>query len=319
MSQFYIIINQISILGILITVGFIAAKFKVIDDSVKSSIARLITKITLPALILISITNLELTGDMLRNGILVLVMAYLFLFLLYFIGIISSRILNLPRLTRDVYVTHFIFGNTVFLGLPLVQALYPDGEGVFYAVLYNMASDTLLYTLGIYLLGRHKTNDGNQRLKNLINSNTIAFAIGVLMLTFRLKLPGIINSSLGSLGSTTIYLSMLFIGATLAGINLKGVYKKYSLIVLSVLKMIITPILVIFIFKFINLLPLLRLNHIAQTVLILFVAMPAMAVVVIFAKDLESDYIYASENMFLSTVFSLITLPLVYFFIEMLM
>ncbi len=313
MTQFNIIVNQIIVLGILVVIGFIATKFKIITNEIKDGIARIIVKITMPLLIFTSISSLNLTADMVKNGIAVLIFAFISLLLLYGCGILSSKLLGIKGTTQNVYIAHMMFGNVIFLGFPLFQALYPDGQGIFYAVFFNIASDTLLWTLGVYLLSKHTDSNDSKGLRRLANPNTIAFIIGLLTLLSGLKIPVAAKQALSGLGQTTIYLSMLFIGAALAGISLKGIYKRYSIFVLNIIKMIVAPIVIVLILNFVNTTFGLGISDVAKTVLGLQVAMPAMATVAVLANDYKSDYIYAAENVFVSTVLSLITLPLVFY------
>ncbi len=319
MGQFYIIANQIAILGILVAIGFVVTKLKVIDESIRGGLAKLIVKVTMPLLIFTSLTNLDLTADMIRNGVMLLLWAYVSLLLLLFIGLLSSKFLGLKGKTRHVHTAYMMFGNIVFLGFPLFDALFPGGEGIFYAVLFHIANDTLLWTVGIYLLNKHHgVQKAESGIKHMINPNTVAFIVGVLMLLAGMKLPTTIHQSFAGLGSTTVYLSMVFIGATLAGIKLKGIYKKYSIFVLSALKMILIPLGVMFMVRLFDTLFGLGLNDIAKTVLVLQVAMPGMATVAVLAKDFESDYVYATEYVFVSTMLSLGTLPLVFYMMNVL-
>ncbi len=313
MTQFNIIVNQIIVLGILVVIGFIATKFRMISNEIKDGIARIIVKITMPLLIFTSISNLNLTAEMLKNGIAVLIFAFISLFLLFGCGILSSKLLNIQGTTQNVYIAHMMFGNVIFLGFPLFQALYPDGQGIFYAVFFNIANDALLWTLGVYLLSKHADSQEGSGLKRLANPNTIAFVIGLFILGIGIPIPSAVNQALSGLGQTTIYLSMLFIGAALAGISLKGIYKRYSIFVLNSIKMIIAPIVVVLLLNWTNSVLGLGISDVAKIVIGLQVAMPAMATVAVLANDYQSDYVYAAENVFVSTVLSLVTLPLVFY------
>ena len=313
MSQFQVIVNQIIVLGVLVVIGFAAVKVKAIDEGINNSLAKIIVKITLPLLILTSISNLDMTADMLKNGIAVLITAYFSLLLLFVCGVITAKLLHLKGITKNVYIAHMIFGNVIFLGFPLFQALYPNGEGIFYAVLFHVASDSLLWTLGVYLLSKHDNSGSNSSIKHMINPNTIAFLTGSVMLVLGIRLPDTVNKAFSGLGQTTIYLSMLFIGAALAGISLKEIYKKHSLLVLNIFKMVLIPLGVAVLLNWLNHLFSLGIGDAAKTVVVLQAAMPAMATVAVLAKNFKSDYVYAAENVFVSTVLSLGTLPLVFY------
>lgn len=319
MEQLYVIVNQIMMLGVLVAVGFLAVRFKVIDEGMKDGIAQLVVKITLPMLIVTSVSTLELTPDMTRNGMVILISAYLSLLLLFLCGVATARLLKLQGKTKNVYTAYMMFGNIVFLGFPLFQALYPNGKGLFYAILFQIASDCFLWTLGVYLLSKHNDAYQNSSWKNMINANTIAFVLGISMFLTGIKLPKVLHDSFSGLGSTTTYLSMLFIGATLAGISLKGIYRRYSIFVLSAVKMVLFPAVVVLLLGQANRLLPLNINDVAKTVLVLQVGMPGMATVAVLARSFDSDHVYATEYVFVSTIFSLFTLPFVFYLANMLL
>jgi len=75
-----IILNQILILGIIAGIGVIAAKTGIITEELKEGIASLVFNITLPLLILTSFTALDITIELLRNGLLVIILSYFSMF-----------------------------------------------------------------------------------------------------------------------------------------------------------------------------------------------------------------------------------------------
>lgn len=318
MAQFNVILNQVVILGILVVIGYAAAKLKVITPVFKDGIGKLIIRITMPALILTSVSNLNITGGMLRSGIAVMVFTYLFLLVLFALALLSSKVLRLKNATRDVYLALSMFGNVIFLGFPLFKALYPE-TGLFYAIFFYLASDSLVWTLGIYLMGRGGNTGKSPAagLKHLVNPSTIAFTAGFIMFAVKLRLPDLIGTPLGLLGQTTTPLSMLFIGATLAGIALRGVYKKYSIFILAFLKMLAVPTMALFTVKFLNGALALGMDDAAITVLILQIAMPCMTIFAVISKEMGSDGEYAAECIFVTTVLSIATLPGMFYLVEL--
>ena len=110
---------------------------------------------------------------------------------------------------RQIHTCMSAFGNVIFLGYPLITALY-GAEGLFYAIIYALVNDSFVWTLCVYLMGKESGNRTKSPVKNLINPNTVSFVIAIPMLCLGLKLPGLIHDALASVGSLTTYLSMLF-------------------------------------------------------------------------------------------------------------
>jgi predicted permease len=217
----------------------------------------------------------------------------------------------------DVQTALSAFGNVIFLGFPLMTALFPE-NGLFYAIFFYLASDSLVWTFGVYLMGR-QTHSGSALktgLKHLLNPNTAAFVIGLGMLALRLKFPAFLQTALNLPGSMTTPLSMLFIGATLAAVSLKGILKRWRIAGLAVVKMILVPIAALFAVTFLNTALGLGMDNAAISVLVLQTAMPCMTIFAILSKELGSDHVYAAEAIFVTTVLSLATLPGILFVIE---
>ena len=97
------------------------------------------------------------------------------------VGKVSSRIAKLPPKSGSVHIVHTMFGNIVYLGFPLINVLFPGGEGLFYAMLFHLASSLIMWTAGINIL-QNNSKSWLSGLKNLLNPNTFAFLIGFLLL-----------------------------------------------------------------------------------------------------------------------------------------
>ena len=238
--------------------------------------------------------------------------------LLYFTGNITSKILRLSESKNKIHVLSTMFGNVAFLGYPLFSALFPGGEGLLYAIIFHFTQDLFIWTIGIFIFNRSADSKISGNLKHLLNPNTISFALGVLLLIFGFKVPEFIFKPLSGLGNTTIYLAMLYIGAVLAQNPMISAFKKTEIYFFSFNKLIFIPFLMILIIKLISEWFGLEIGNIAKTVLIMQASMPSMTMIVVLAKKFGSDDIYATENLFLSTILCIATLPFIYFLIQIL-
>jgi malate permease and related proteins len=314
--QSEIILNQIFILSIVVIIGVIAARAGVIKESLKDGIAALVVNITLPFLIFSSFTSLDVTIELLRNGLMVIIMAYISLFLLLFTGRMTSAALGLSRDTSSIHVLHTAFGNIVFLGFPLINALFPGGQALFYATLFYLASTSVMWTIGVNILNYSSPPDMRQKIKNLLNPNTIAFISGIIFMLSGIVIPPVIDIPFTGLGQTTSYLSMLYIGSLLAGIRIHNVFRRREAYILSVNKMIFTPVLLIVLFRLLLNALSVEMDQVAFAVVIIQAGTPCMAIIVVLARQFKADERHAMENVFISTILSLLTLPFLYWLIE---
>lgn len=313
---FSIIINQILILAFLAIIGVVATKFNVISEEVKNSIAKIVFNISLPALIITSVTHVELNHELLYNSLLVFILSNIGIILLFTTGRISRKILNIKGKKGNIHVIHTMLGNVAFLGYPLFSALFPGGEGLFYAVIFHLTQDIYIWTVGVYEFNNGKDLSFKESLKHLINPNIIAFIIGIVMLLFGLKIPEYFDATVSGLGKTTIYLAMLYIGAVLAQNPMITAFKKPEIYVLIFNKMFFIPFILLLMINLASSLFGIHIGDIAKTVVVMQTAMPCMAMVVVLAKKFGSDDVHATENLFLSTIISLASLPFIYFIVQ---
>ena len=146
------IINQIVILGILAICGTLAYRLEVIKDSAKEVIEKLVFYITLPLLIITKLSTLELTSEILRNGGFVIVGSYIVFSIQIGIGKLGAKLFKLDDPKYVIHELHSFLGNIVFLGFPLLDAIYPGGEAILYAALYQLAMNSILWTYGVFRL-----------------------------------------------------------------------------------------------------------------------------------------------------------------------
>ena len=313
---FSTILNQIIILAILILCGSIAFRLKILQETAKGVIEKLVFYITLPLLIVTKLSSLDFTAEILRNGGIVIVSTYFILFIQILVGKLSAKLLRLEKPQAVIHSLHSMLGNIVFLGFPLLDTLFPGGEAILYAALYQLVVNTVMWSYGVYQLNPNTKEKGLSNLKKLINPNTIALSIGLLMMILRIRFPQLLQISLGGLGSTTLYLAMLYIGILLAQTKIHEMIKSPDVYVLSFNKLFFLPVVFIFLLKFIFHILNIEINSMAFSVLILESAMPCMVILVILAKKYGNDDKLAMKNFFISTIVSLLSLPFVLYMLE---
>ena len=329
MNEVMIIINQISILTLLGLIGFISGKTKYLPENAGTIISRVVIKLTAPLLVFVTLAERELDRNNISNIIWVYALGIIFMLFSFALGSFLCKVLKLEGATANVYKMHSMFGNVIYLAFPLLSSLYGE-DGLFYAVIFGIANDTLLWTLGIFLVNKHEKTSLRQNLKRFINGNTIALCLGLIVLIvktvfgqsvynipFMSKTSSFIYDSFHLLGSTTFPLSMLFIGLILSEIKIEKVsdlIKRVHIFILSLFKLILVPVLatllLIVIGRFID--------PVAKYVIILELAMPCGTIVPALAAEYGSDYKSATENVFVTTVLGIFTLPLIVYLMQIL-
>jgi predicted permease len=305
-----IIISQIFILAMVVLIGAIAAKLKVLTIESRDMLSKVIFNISLPLMLFTNFLKLEATPRLLANSFVVLsVSGFVILFLLV-AGWITTRIFKITGREAAVFKAHSMFGNTIFLGFPLINALY-GSEGLLYATMFQLVSNIIMWTAGVVVLTYGNGISWKKSILKVINPNTIATLLGLSFFLLSLKLPRIIVTPLSELGAANTWLSMLYIGAMLVFSNVGGLLKKKSIYIISFNRLIFVPAILISLFVLSSSLLGAAPDKMVSSVIILEASMPCMASVVIMAKELGADDHLAVGNVFVSTILSIVTLPLV--------
>jgi predicted permease len=305
-----IVISQISILGVVVLIGAIAAKFKALTPDSKDMLSKVIFNISLPLMLFTNFLKMDATPRLLVNSFTVLAISGFVILFMLLVGWLGTRIYKIPQNDASVFKVHSMFGNTIFLGFPLIRALYGE-EGLLYASMFQLVSNILMWTVGVIVLTHGNGVSWRKNILRVFNPNTIATITGLLFFIFSIKLPEILIKPLSELGSANTWLSMLYIGAMLAFTNVGGLLSKKSLYLISLNRLILVPALLIIVFLGFYLTTGLAPEKLVSSVIILEASMPCMATVVIMAKEFGADDHQAVGNVFVSTIVSIITLPLV--------
>ena len=309
--SFTAVAYKIGILALTILIGFITVKTGYMDGKAKDVLSKLIVRLVLPCLIISSIASKELEKGLTADLFTLFLMSVFCLAVLLGIGVITAKLFKIPKGTAEVHKLLACLGNVTFVGYPVITAMYGE-TGFFYAIIYWLINDLFLWTAGIFILQKDKPKSAKEVIKKLINPNTVAFAVAILMLVFGIKLPKLLDDTVSGIGSLTVSLSMIFIGMALAEVDAKKVLKKWWIFVIAPLKLVIMPVVFIYIFKAFG------IREILLGAIVLEAAMPAQTVLSILANETNADFEYAACGMFVTTLLSLITLPFVCYMLEIL-
>ena len=290
------VIDQVASMVLMMGVGAFLRKKQHLNDVVMKAFSNLLLSISLPFMIIYSF-NIEFSKEILDSG---LTMLWCALFIHVFLILLSQILFFRFDITKR-YILHFstIFSNCAFIGYPLAASLYGQ-LGVFYTAIFNICYTLFAFSYGIMLF------TGKTNLKSLIvNPALLSTILGIFIFLFSVKLPQGILITLQSIGSMTTPISMFIIGAMLADISIKEAFRGIDVFYLSLVKLFLAPIL-----SYLLLRPLID-NKTVFTVAIIMVAMPTGSLCGVFAEKYNSNRSLASRCTFLTTVFSVVTIPVV--------
>jgi len=273
-------------------------------------LSKVIFNISLPLMLFTNFLKLDATPRLIMNSFIVLsVSGFVILFML-FAGWGVSRIFGIKGREAAVFKAHSMFGNTIFLGFPLITALY-GAEGLLYASMFQLVSTIIMWTVGVVVLTYGGGTSWKKSIAKVLNPNTIATLAGLIFFIFSVKLPAVFMKPLSELGAANTWLSMLYIGAMLVLADVGGLLGKKSLYILSINRLILVPVILVCIFALFSANSALAPDKLVSSVIILEASMPCMASIVIMARELGADDRQAVGNVFVSTIISIATLPAV--------
>lgn len=292
-----IVIKKIIEMFMILLVGVIIYKGKIIDDVSTKHLSNVLLLLVSPLLIVQSY-QIDFNKKLLYGLLWALLASFLtFLFMI----IVSEFLFHGDKNRSSVEKIAVSYSNSGFIGIPLISGVLGD-KGVFYMTAYITVFNVLLWTHGVVLMGDSKDLKG--AWKNFLSPAIITVIVGIILFLFQLRLPQFIENPLEMIASMNTPLGMIVAGANLAQGNILKSLKNKRLYYLSFIKLIVYPLVGLVI------LWLLPLGFEVAFTVFIAVACPAGASVVMFAQRYDRDAYYGSEIFVITTLLSAITLPL---------
>ncbi len=305
-----IILRQIAMLATIVVIGLIACRAGVITAITKDFLAKLIFYVTLPAMLFTSFSAIEVTPRLLANSLQALLLAVLIMLFMLFAGWLTTLISGIKGGHASIFRLHSMLGNIIYLGLPVISAQFGQ-EGLLYGSIFVLVSNILMWTLGVAIITPAGSFSLKSGLRRIFNINTIAIISGFLLFLFSVKLPQFVLETVGTLGKSNTYLSMIFIASVMYFADGRKMHRNRNAYLLSFNRLLLVPFILLGLFILFNLLFPGILRKEVVSVMLMQAAMPCMVNVVIMVNILGEDDGTATSNVFVSTIFSVLTLPLI--------
>ena len=304
MSTFWILLEQMELFVIYILAGVILVKSGLFNRETLQSISKFVLRMGLPLLIFTNIINGVERSVLLNSGA-ILVSAFFFYVAMFFISMGIARIFRVTGKQAQIYQTMSMFGNIGFMGIPIITSIYPE-NGILYVSVFSIVDQLFLWTLGVKLTAPE--GEGKFEPKKLVNPASIGIVTAIFMILTGLKLPGLLNTALQKIGSTATPLAMIYLGGIFACVPMKDGLRRGELYGIVFAKMILVPMAMYVIMGFFGMSAAMRLT------IVLIAGMPVMASIAMMVTPSDSEY--AMGGIFITTIGSLVTLPLVCFILQ---
>jgi len=291
---------------IIILPGYIVTKLGIIDERHTAGMSSLITCVTYPCLV-ITAMQMEFSMRVLNNCKYVVLIFLGAVIAALIVSKLVCLLVKLPPERAGIFAFMLVFGNTGFIGLPVLNGLL-GSEAVFYGALCDSSYDIFMFTVGVTLIRQgasdHKMSVG-ETLKGLINPCLVGVLIGLTLYVCRITLPDIIAIPVERIGDVTSPLAMIVVGSHLARVRIRDLFGSPHAWLVCLMKLIIFPLIALGIVKLV-----IGTGSLLASVIVLQSAMPVAMLSVIFSERYKGDVAFASTGVMLTTLLCLVTIPM---------
>lgn len=295
----------------MVAVGYCASKKNILPMDSNKYLVNLILTITNPCLIISSLSAQTLTGDTVRQAAEIIAGSIVFFIAAAAVAFVIVKAMGYkPLEDQGVMMVIITAVNTGFMGFPVTKAFFGD-YFFFLMVIQNMVLNFYLYFEAVIQMnyGQKKKSSIKDALRPLLNNNTYALLIGLVILISEFKMPSPVYDFFETFGNVTIPVSMLVVGIQLADSNLLNMLKNTKLILASLANVVLIPVLT---FLAVNWLPIMDES---KLILVFAASFPCAVVTVAVSSKEGRNSSLMAEGVALTTLFSMATLPVAAMFL----
>ena len=292
------LLNLQGMLFLLVAAGVVLRKKGILPEGAKAILTDLVIYLILPCNIINSFF-IEFNLETLKGFAVILTIASLIqIGCLMFAKVFYNRE---PESRKKVLQYGTVCSNAGFMGNPIAEGVY-GAEGLMYASIFLIPQRIVMWSAGV----SYFTESPDRKTvvkKVLTHPCIIAVYIGLVLMITRLPLPAFLQNTIRSVGSCTTTVSMVLIGAILAEVE-PGSILDWGIVKYAAIRLFLLPLLVYVSCRAFHVKPLLA------GVSVLLTGMPAGSTTAILASKYDGDYIFATKCVVVTTLLSLVTIPL---------
>ena len=297
LASFLTVGKQVLILFLLMVVGYVLGKAKLITEQGCASMSTVVMYIAIPAMLITAFQRELVPSDLGNFGI-----ALLLSLAIHVMGMLLSGLLIRDPDPSRIPTLRFIatFSNCGFMGYPLMSALL-GSVGVFYGSAYVAMFNILAWTWGVYLM----TNDRKKLSLRpiLLSPGVLGVIIAMALYLLRITLPEIILTPVTYISQLNTPVPMLILGYQLCHADFRAAFRGWSSWITLLLRLILLPLLTILLCLVLN------VNSIVAMALIIAAATPPGTLLSLFAAKYGTDSSLASSMVSVQTALSVLTMP----------
>ena len=218
----------------------------------------------------------------------------------------SSGIIGKPLKLSVVEKESIIYSNSGNLVIPLVTVVLGE-KWVIYASAFLSVQMILMWTHGQSLM---EAKAGINWKKILCNINLIAIILGIVLFFTQIRLPVILGNTMSQISATLGPVCMIMLGMTMTEVKWKDIFSHSRIYLITILKMVVTPLLILLFLKYLPLASMVKDGKTILLISLMAVITPSATTIVQLAQLYDQDPVYASTINVMTTLVSIITMPL---------
>ena len=303
-----LLMNQIRQLFIMIFMGLIIVKAKLLKAEDSKILSVIVLYLIIPCVI-INAFQVNYTKDTVQGLLISLAASVLTQVILLIVISVSGKFLHL----NEVEVASIYYSNSGNLIVPIVTFILGK-EWVLYGCVFMSVQLIFIWTHCKKIISREASYDWR---KIVLNINMISIAIGIILFLTRIHLPAIINNTLSAVGGMIGPASMIVTGMLFAGMDFKQIFANKRVYFVSFLRLIIVPVIALFLIKCSQLSTFSSNGNKLMLIVFLAIITPSASTVTQMCQVYGNDSQYASAINVVTTLLAIVTMPLMVMLFQM--
>lgn len=302
-----LLMEQIVELFIMIFMGFAIVKAGIVKDEESKVLSKIVLYLVIPCVI-VNAFQVDYTAQTVKGLMIAFVASVILQIILLIIVAVMGKVLSL----NEVEVASVYYSNSGNLIVPIVTFILGK-EWVLYGCVFMSVQLVFLWTHCKKIISRERSYDWK---KIVLNINMISIAVGVVLFFTRIRMPEVIDNTIGAVGNMIGPASMIVTGMLFAGMNLKQIFVNKRVYFVSFLRMLIVPLIALVLIKGSRLADLSADAPKIMLIVFLAVITPSASTVTQMCQVYGNDSQYASAINVVTTLSAIITMPVMVLLFE---
>ncbi len=300
-------LGQMTVLFLLILIGYLLAKLKAVPENTSTVLSKLENNLFVPALVLGTFVS-NFTVEKLGTAWKLFLISFAICFIMMILAVLVAKCCSKDQYIRNIYTYGLAFSNFGFMGNAVVSVVFPE-MFVDYLI-FTMPLWTMIYLWGVPCLlipseGEKQTI--KSRLKAFANPMFAALIVGIIIGLAGFALPTPIMTVITTAGNCMSPIAMLLTGITVANMDLKKVLSLKSIYAVSFVRLIVFPLIFIAVFKF------MPMSQIIKVCTVCSLAMPLGLSTIVVPGGYGKDTSVAAGMTIVSHLLSAVTIPIIFY------